>query len=59
VDAGTPSRALWVWSTEQILRSPAQQRALFDFSVREGVGVLWMQVTTGRVGAGSVPKVCG
>jgi len=54
-DVSPHSRALWVWSTEEILRSPDQQRALLDFSMRKSVGALWMQVTTGRVDSGSNP----
>lgn len=53
--SGPRSRGIWIWSSEQLLASPATWGDLFAFSQRHGVGVLWTQVTTGRRGTGTTP----
>lgn len=41
-------RALWVWTSAQLLGDASAQRQLLAFARAQRVSALWMQVTTGR-----------
>jgi len=50
--SGDPvSRGMWVWSSAEVLGRPASWPDLFEFSRRQGIAALWMQITTARTGA--------
>lgn len=49
-----PKKALWVWSTEQLIQSPSECRELFDVCERDRIGRLWVQVPYDRAGMGCV-----
>lgn len=38
------SRALWVWTTDEIMKSPQAQHDLLDFCTAQGVNQIWLQL---------------
>ncbi len=49
-----PPRALWVWSTEELIQSPSECRELFEVCSRDGIGRLWVQAPYDRLQASCV-----
>ena len=54
-----PGKAMWVWSTAQVLTSASETRELFAACQRDRIQRLWMQVVYDRVAATSqTPERC-
>lgn len=54
-----PDKAMWVWSTEQVLKSATETRDLFAACERDRIQRLWMQAVYDRVASpGNEPARC-